>query len=215
MGITEAEREALYKTIYSRRDARGEFRPDSINEAVLQRILRAAHNAPSVGFMQPWDFIVVRDSRVRTKVKACFVKAHEEAAQLFEGEQRETGQSLKPGGILDAPVGPCIACDHTCTGPVAIGRPANPEMDRYSSVCAVQNFWLAARAENLGVGWVSIIHHDDMRDALGIPAHTTPVANLCIGKVDHFHEKHELGKAGWLPRLDLETLTHYDRWNGD
>ena len=86
------------------------------------------------------------------------------------------------------------------------------EMDLYSSVCAVQTLWLAARAENLGVGWVSIIHHDTLKEALNIPEHIVPIAYLCIGKVDYFHEKPELEKAGWLPRLPLEELVHYDKW---
>ena len=213
MKITDAEREAVYKTIFNRRDVRGEFMPDPVPEEVLKRILTAAHHAPSVGFLQPWDFIVVRDQEVKRRVKEGFEVAHREAADMFEGEQRETYKTLKLEGIMEAPVGICITCDRKRTGPVVIGRTANREMDLYSAVCAVQNLWLAARAENLGVGWVSIIHHKALRKALNIPAGIVPIAYLCVGYVSKFHEKPELEKAGWLPRLPLDSLIHYDGWS--
>ena len=95
---------------------------------------------------------------------------------------------------------------------MVIGRTANPEMDLYSSVCAVQNLWLAARAENLGVGWVSIIHHEALRSALGIPRQIVPIAYLCVGYVSQFHEKPELEKIGWLPRVAIDSVIHQDRW---
>lgn len=212
MTISEAEREALYKVLYSRRDVRGQFLPDAVPDEVVMRLLDAAHHAPSVGFMQPWDFIVVRDAAVRQRVKEGFEQAHAEAAAMFEGERRKQYRRFKLEGIMEAPVGICVTCDRTRSGEVVIGRTANPEMDLYSSVCAVQNLWLAARAENLGVGWVSIIHHDQMRQALSIPEHIIPVAYLCLGYVSFFHAFPELEQAGWLPRLDLETLVHRDSW---
>jgi 5,6-dimethylbenzimidazole synthase len=213
MHFSEVERSAVYDAIYHRRDVRGEFLPDPVPDAVVQRILAAGHHAPSVGFMQPWDFIVIRDLEVRQRIKLGFEVAHQEAAALFEGKRREMYQSLKLEGITDAPLGICVTCDQSRTGPVVIGRTANPEMDLYSSVCAVQNIWLAARAENLGVGWVSIIHHDALREALGIPLEIMPIAYLCVGYVSSFHEKPELEKVGWLPRASMESVIHYDRWN--
>ncbi|AOS83546.1 5,6-dimethylbenzimidazole synthase [Chlorobaculum limnaeum] len=212
MTISADERDALYKVIYSRRDVRGQFLADPVPEEVLRRVLDAAHHAPSVGFMQPWDFVVVRDFEVRKQIKAGFETAHAEAAAMFEGAKREQYRSFKLEGILEAPVGVCVTCDRTRSGEVVIGRTANPEMDLYSSVCAVQNLWLAARAENLGVGWVSIIHHDSVRQALGIPEHIVPVAWLCIGYVSFFHDTPELEQAGWLPRLALEELVHQEQW---
>lgn len=212
MTFSDAERAALYKAIHTRRDVRGEFLPDPIPDELLARILGAAHHAPSVGFMQPWDFIVVRDPAIKARIKEGFLVAHHEAAALFEGERRELYRSLKLEGITEAPLGICVTCDPSRHGPTVIGRTANPEMDLYSSVCAVQNLWLAARAENLGVGWVSIIHHDALREALGIPPDIVPIAYLCIGRVTRFHEKPELEEIGWLPRLGLDTLIHYDRW---
>ncbi|MBM3162509.1 MAG: 5,6-dimethylbenzimidazole synthase [Chlorobi bacterium] len=210
--ITEAEREALYKVMYSRRDVRGQFLPDPVPDDVVGRLLDAAHHAPSVGFMQPWDFIVVRDSAIRQEIKEGFEIAHREAAAMFPEEKRETYSAFKLEGIMEAPLGICVTCDRTRSGEVVIGRTANREMDLYSSVCAVQNLWLAARAENLGVGWVSIIHHDHVRRVLGIPEHIVPVAWLCVGYVRFFHETPELEQAGWLPRLELETLVHHETW---
>ncbi|WP_421862873.1 5,6-dimethylbenzimidazole synthase [Motiliproteus sp.] len=210
--ISESERDAFYKVLHNRRDVRREFKPDPIPQDVLMRVLEAAHHAPSVGFMQPWDFILVEDLAVREKIKAGFEVAHAEAAQMFDAERRETYRGLKLEGILESPLGICITCDRQRTGPTVIGRTANPEMDLYSAVCAVQNLWLAARAENLGVGWVSIIHHDTVRQALGIPDEIMPIAYLCIGYVSDFHEKPELEKAGWLPRADLQSLIHHDQW---
>ncbi len=210
--FSEVEREAVYKAIFSRRDVRRDFLPDPIPEPVLSRILGAAHHAPSVGFMQPWDFILVRDLGIRQRIKAAFEQAHAEAAAQFEGAQRETYRSLKLEGILEAPLGICVTCDRDRHGPVVIGRSQNPEMDLYSSVCAVQNLWLAARVEGLGVGWVSIIDHTALADLLGLPDHVQPVAYLCIGYVTFFRERPELEDAGWLDRTDLKTLIHHDRW---
>ena len=210
--ITAAERDGLYKTIYNRRDTRSEFLPDPVSDEVLQRILNAAHHAPSVGFMQPWDFIIIRDRGIRQQIKSAFESAHNEAANMFNDERREQYRSFKLEGIMEAPLGITITCDRNRTGKAVIGRTANREMDLYSSVCAVQNLWLAARAENLGVGWVSIIHHKTLKQILEIPKSIVPIAYLCIGHVSHFHEKPELEKAGWLPRLTIEELIHHDGW---
>ena len=210
--ITSCERDALYKVIYSRRDVRGQFVPESVPDDVLWRLLEAAHHAPSVGFMQPWDFIVVHDEETRNKVKEKFDIANAEAAAMFSGERREQYRSFKLEGITEAPLGICVTCDRKRTGDVVVGRTANPEMDLYSTVCAVQNLWLAARAENIGVGWVSIIHHDHVRDVLGIPTDVVPVAWLCVGYVSFFHETPELEQAGWLPRLDVREIVHYEKW---
>ncbi len=210
--FTHADRIGLYKTIFNRRDVRGQFKPDPVPDEVLSRILLAAHHAPSVGFMQPWDFVVVSDQEVKRAVHAGFLEAHAEAAEMFEGEKRETYCKLKLEGILEAPVNVCITCDRDRAGPVVIGRTADKAMDIYSSVCAVQNFWLAARAEGLGVGWVSIIRREVLREALGIPKRIVPIAYLCVGYVTHFYDKPELETAGWLPRLPLDALIHCDRW---
>ncbi|MDQ2079824.1 5,6-dimethylbenzimidazole synthase [Xanthobacteraceae bacterium Astr-EGSB] len=207
------EREAVYKCIFGRRDVRGQFLPDQVPDDVLARILRAAHHAPSVGFMQPWDFIVVRDSGIKRRLRDAFAVANEEAAAMFEDERQRAYRTLKLEGIVEAPVGVCITCDRNRSGPVVIGRTHQPEMDLYSAVCAVQNLWLAARAENIGVGWVSIIRPDDLRTALAIPPSIQPIAYLCVGYVSHFFPKPELEAAGWLPRIPLADAVRIDRWD--
>jgi 5,6-dimethylbenzimidazole synthase len=207
------EREAVYKCIFGRRDVRGQFLPDPVPDDVLARILRAAHHAPSVGFMQPWDFIVVRDAGIKRRLRDAFAAANEEAAAMFEDERQRTYRTLKLEGIVEAPVGICITCDRNRSGPVVIGRTHQPEMDLYSAVCAVQNLWLAARAENIGVGWVSIMRPDDLRAALAIPPSIQPIAYLCVGYVSHFLPKPELETAGWLSRIPLADAVRIDRWD--
>jgi 5,6-dimethylbenzimidazole synthase len=210
--FSAAERDAVYKCIFNRRDVRGQFLPDPIPDAVLARILNAAHHAPSVGFMQPWDFIVVRNAAIRQKVRDAFEAANIEAAGMFEDERQKAYRRLKLEGIVEAPIGICITCDRNRTGPVVLGRTHQADMDLYSAVCAVQNLWLAARVENIGVGWVSIIKHDDLRTALGIPQSIQPIAYLCVGYVAHFLQKPELETAGWLPRVPLSDAVWIDRW---
>jgi 5,6-dimethylbenzimidazole synthase len=210
--FSAAERDAVYRCIFNRRDVRGQFLPDPIPDAVLARILNAAHHAPSVGFMQPWDFIVVRNPAIRQKVRDAFEAANTEAAGMFEDERQKAYRRLKLEGIVEAPIGICITCDRSRTGPVVLGRTHQADMDLYSAVCAVQNLWLAARVENIGVGWVSIIKHDDLRTALGIPQSIQPIAYLCVGYVAHFLQKPELETSGWLPRVPLSDVVWIDRW---
>ena len=210
--FSSAERDAVYRCIFNRRDVRGQFLPNPVPDEVLARLLRAAHHAPSVGFMQPWDFVVVRDAVIKQKVRDAFQAAHLEAANMFPNEQQQIYRQLKLEGIVEAPIGICITCDRNRTGPVVIGRTHQPEMDLYSAVCAAQNLWLAARVENIGVGWVSILNHDDLRGALGIPAPIQPIAYLCVGYVSHFFRKPELETAGWLPRMPLSEVVSIDRW---
>lgn len=207
-----ADRAAVYDAIFSRRDVRGQFLPEPVDDEVLARILMAAHHAPSVGFMQPWNFLLVRSAAVKRRVRAVFAQANGEAAAMFPDGKRELYSQLKLQGILEAPVNLCITCDRSRSGPVVIGRTHMPTMDLYSSVCAVQNLWLAARAEGLGVGWVSIFHEKALQDALGIPHHIVPIAYLCIGRVSHFHDRPELEKAGWLPRLPVNELMYFEQW---
>jgi 5,6-dimethylbenzimidazole synthase len=211
--FTLDERVAVYRCIHTRRDVRGQFRPDPVPDEVLARLLEAAHHAPSVGFMQPWDFIVIRDAAVKRKVHAAFARAQAEATEMFEDEQRERYRRLKLEGILDAPVGICITCDRSRAGKVVLGRTHQPEMDLYSAVCAVENLWLAARAENLGVGWVSILDYNALREVLGIPPEIQPIAYLCVGSVTHFYAKPELEVAGWRQRLPLHDLVWFDGWH--
>ena len=207
-----AERDALYKIIESRRDVRGQFTSDPIDEKALRRILGAAHHAPSVGFMQPWNFILIRATETKKLVKEAFLKANNKAVPLFPEQKRELYASLKLEGILEAPLNICVTCDRERSGSVVIGRTSIPEMDIYSSVCAVQNLWLAARAENIGVGWVSIFDDKELRKILELPKHVVPVAYLCLGHVTHFFAQPELEQVGWLPRLELDSLIYNEHW---
>ena len=210
--LSQDERAAVYKCIYNRRDVRRRFVDRPLDDAVLARILDAAHHAPSVGFMQPWDFVVVRDPTVKETVFDAFRRANAEAAALFPDARRDAYLKLKLEGIRQAPVNLCVTCDRTRAGPVVLGRTHQPEMDVYSVVCAVQTLWLAARAENIGVGWVSILTYDDLRAALAIPPDIQPVAYLCLGHVDGFADRPELETAGWRERLPLTELVWFDRW---
>lgn len=207
------ERHGLYKTLFNRRDVRGQFKADPIPDEVLSRVLYAAHHAPSVGFMQPSNFMVIRDHEKKRQVHDLFNIAHKEAAEMFPQEKRETYRALKLEGIMESPLNICITCDRDSAGPTVIGRTHIKTMDLYSSVCAVQNFWLAARAEGLGVGWVSILDQEKLQALLEIPRRVIPIAYLCVGYVEHFYRKPELETAGWLPRRPLEELIHFERWN--
>jgi 5,6-dimethylbenzimidazole synthase len=212
--FSEEERAGLYRAIFERRDIR-RFRPDPLPAPALARILEAAHHAPSVGFMQPWDFVLIRDHELRQQVHAAFHRANAEALERFEGQRRQLYASLKLEGILEAPLNVCVTCDRERFGPVVLGRTCQPDMDLYSAVCAVQNLWLAARAEGIGVGWVSILHADELGRLLGLPPRVVPVAYLCVGYADEFPPEPELQTVGWLPRLPLARVLRYERWSGE
>lgn len=203
-----SERQALYDIINARRDVRNEFRPEQIDPAALRRILAAAHAAPSVGFMQPWDFHLIRDPGRRAAIHAAFLSANAEAAEMFEEDRKALYRSLKLEGIRTAPLNICVTCDRSRGGKVVLGRTHDSNMDLYSTACAVQNLWLAARAEGVGIGWVSIFRPDDLRSLLGIPDHVEIVAYLCAGYVDELHSKPELEVRGWRRRLTLESVIH-------
>jgi 5,6-dimethylbenzimidazole synthase len=209
--FSQAEREAVYRAIVERRDCR-HFLPDPLPDDLIARLLSAAHHAPSVGFMQPWNFVLVRSVEVRRRIRDAFARANARAAEQFEGTRAEMYRSLKLEGIVETPLNLCVTCDRSRHGPVVLGRTAQPEMDLYSTVCAVENLWLAARAEGVGVGWVSIIDPDDLRAILGIPEAIVPVAYLCLGRVPEFPPAPELQRLGWLDRIDLAPLVFEDRW---
>ncbi len=211
----EKSRAGLYQAIYMRRDIRSQFIDRPICPAVLARILDAAHHAPSVGFMQPWNFILIRDVETRKAVHAAFECANTEAALMFPEGKRERYRNFKLEGILESSLNVCVTCDRSRSGPVVIGRTANRVMDLFSSVCAVQNLWLAACAEGIGVGWVSIVHNQDLKTILKLPRDVVPIAYLCLGYVTHFPAKPELEEAGWLPRLALEKLVFEGGWGNE
>ncbi|KSV65918.1 cob(II)yrinic acid a,c-diamide reductase [Sinorhizobium sp. GL2] len=206
------EREAVYRAISTRRDVRDEFLPAPLPDDLILRLLAAAHSAPSVGFMQPWNFVLVRAEETRERVWQAFRRANDEAALMFEAEQQAKYRALKLEGIRKAPLSICVTCDRTRGGAVVLGRTHNPQMDVYSTVCAVQNLWLAARVEGVGVGWVSIFHEAEIKAILGIPDHIEIVAWLCLGYVDRLYQQPELAVKGWRQRLPLDELVFEDGW---
>jgi 5,6-dimethylbenzimidazole synthase len=210
--FSEDEKKGLYKAIYLRRDVRSHFLARAIPDVVLRRLLDAAHHAGSVGFMQPWSFLVIRSDEVKKKVKNLFDQANREAAKVFEGERKDVYSRLKLEGLLESPINLCVTCDPTRNGPHVLGRHTIRETDVYSTCCAVQNLWLAARVEGIGVGWVSILDPDLLKQVLNIPSYVIPVAYLCVGYVSEFLPRPELEAAGWLPRASLDELIFYERW---
>ncbi len=212
--FSQEKKQGLYEAIYKRRDVR-HFISRPVAPEVLGRVLDAAHHAGSVGFMQPWNFLVIDDENVKKKVARNFKKASDEASEKFSGEKQELYKSLKLEGITEASVNICITCDSKRFGPNVLGRDTIKETDLFSTCCAVQNFWLAARAEGLAVGWVSILSQKQLKKDLGIPEHVFPVAYLCLGHTEEFYEKPMLESAGWANRLPLRDLIFYNKWEGD
>ena len=211
--FTKEEKDGLYKAIFSRRDVRSYFTSRPIDEEILTRILKAAHHAPSVGFSQPWNFILIKDNETKKKIKESFEQEKKLSEDMIEEPRRSKYVSFKLEGILDAPVNVCVTYDPTKFGPFIIGRTSIPETGIYSVCCAVQNLWLAARTEGIGVGWVSIISNDVLKKVLNLPDHVTPIAYLCLGYVEKFAEKPDLQTAKWLPRLDLKDVIYYEKWD--
>ena len=211
--ISQQERDDFYKVLYGRRDVRSEFLPDPVADDVLERILQAAHHAPSVGLSQPWNFIVLHDQLIKQSIHDLHQQANAEAAEMFTEKRQNDYRQIKLAGILDAPINICITCDRERGGSVVLGKTHQPEMDIYSTVCAVQNLQLAARAENIGVGWVSIMDKQRLKTLLKIPKRIEVVAYLCIGHVSHFYDEPELQVKGWKNRTDLANLVSIDQWN--
>jgi 5,6-dimethylbenzimidazole synthase len=210
MAFSESDRAAVYRAIGTRRDVRRGFVDRLLPEELLQRLLAAAHSAPSVGLMQPSRFIVIRDVATRTAAHDIFKDATRTAAATYQGEQGDHYATLKLEGILEAPQNLCIVCDTQNERGHKLGRHTMPETAAYSTVCAVQNLWLAARAEGIGVGWVSILDPVRLRSLLRIPDHILLVAYLCLGYVDRFATEPELERSGWEKRIPLRTAVCYD-----
>jgi 5,6-dimethylbenzimidazole synthase len=210
--FTDEEKKGLYKAIYSRRDVRSHFTSRSIENDVLARILNAAHHAPSVGFSQPWNFILIKEMLTKKKIKDSFEEEKNRSSKLIEEPKRSKYLSFKLEGILESPINLCVTYDPSKFGPFVIGRTSIPEAGLYSVCCAIQNLWLAARTEGVGLGWVSILSNDTLKEVLELPEHIVPIAYLCLGYVDEFAQKPDLETAGWLPRLDLKDVVYFEKW---
>jgi 5,6-dimethylbenzimidazole synthase len=202
----------LYETIFRRRDVRGQFSGAPLDEEILTRVLSAAHAAPSVGLSQPWDFVVVRDLDLRQQFRAHVLAQREEFAASLPGELAHTFAGIKIEGILEASCGIVVTYDPSRGAPHVLGRHAIADAGLYSVCLAIENLWLAATAEGLGVGWVSFYEEAWLAALLDIPEGIRPVAWLCAGPVTHLERHPDLEKAGWRERLSLAEVCHQDRW---
>ncbi|MEE1836965.1 nicotinate-nucleotide--dimethylbenzimidazole phosphoribosyltransferase [Streptomyces sp. SP17KL33] len=208
----DAEREAVLKVMRERRDIRNGFRDDPIPHDVLLRVLEAAHTAPSVGHSQPWDFVVIRSAETRRTMHELAQRQREAYAKSLPKGRAKQFKELKIEAILDTPVNIVVTADPTRGGRHTLGRHTQPQMAPYSSALAVENLWLAARAEGLGVGWVSFFDEREMVRTLGLPEHLEVVAYLCVGYVDEFPEEPELMQAGWAKRRPLSWVVHEETY---
>lgn len=204
-----AELDAVYRVIADRRDMR-HFRRDPVDPDVLQRLLAAAHCAPSVGYMQPWRFIRVVDRALRATIRAD-VDAERERTAAALGERRDEFMRLKVEGIEECGELLVVALTDGRERHV-FGRRTMPEMDLASAACAIQNLWLAARAEGLGMGWVSLFEPETLATRLNMPEGARPIAILCLGHVDAFYDRPMLAEQGWAERLPLDTMVGIDGW---
>jgi 5,6-dimethylbenzimidazole synthase len=210
--FSEQEREAVYRVMRARRDIR-QFLPRPVPDAVLRRILEMAHLAPSVGFMQPWNFLLLFSAEVRRQVKALFEEANaRELARIEDPGRRELYPKLKLEGILEAALNVAVTCDGRRDAPFVLGRAPMPQTDVYSTCLAVQNLWLAARAEGVGVGWVSILDRAAVEQLLGLPPGVQLVAYLCVGYPTEFRPRPMLEEVGWKNRQPLADLIFQDQW---
>ncbi|QGR18733.1 5,6-dimethylbenzimidazole synthase [Stygiolobus azoricus] len=201
----------LYEAIKKRRDVRSYYIKDKpIPDHVLAKILLAAHYAPSVGFSQPWNFIVIKDIETRKRIKELVEVERERFRNLLPEDRKKIFDKIKIEAILDTPINLAVTCDPTRFAPYVLGRMTMPELCQYSTVLAIENLWLAATAEGIGVGWVSFFKKEDVKRILSIPEHVDLVAYLTLGYVEKFPERPELEEKGWLNRLPLEELVYID-----
>jgi nicotinate-nucleotide--dimethylbenzimidazole phosphoribosyltransferase len=211
-GYDDAERDAVLRVMRERRDIRNGFRGDPIPHEVLLRVLEAAHTAPSVGHSQPWDFVVIRSADTRRSMHELAMRQRDAYAKSLPKGRAKQFKELKIEAILDTPVNIVVTADPTRGGRHTLGRHTQPQMAPYSSALAVENLWLAARAEGLGVGWVSFFDEREMVRALGLPEHLEVVAYLCVGYVDEFPAEPELMQAGWSKRRPLSWVVHEETY---
>ncbi|MEU8579919.1 nicotinate-nucleotide--dimethylbenzimidazole phosphoribosyltransferase [Streptomyces abikoensis] len=211
-GYADAERAAVHRVMRERRDIRKGFRRDPVPPEVLLRVLEAAHTAPSVGHSQPWDFVVIRSAETRKAMHELVARQREAYAKSLPKARAKQFKELKIEAILDTPVNIVVTADPTRGGRHTLGRHTQPQMAPYSSALAVENLWLAARAEGLGVGWVSFFDEREMVRALGLPEHLEVVAYLCVGYVDEFPDEPELLQAGWSKRRPLSWVVHEEEY---
>lgn len=202
----------LYDAIYRRRDVRAEFTGEDVPDSSLGRVLDAAHAAPSVGHSQPWDFVVVRDPATRRRFQEHVRAERDVFAAGLEGDRAETFARIKVEGVLESALGIVVTYDPDRGGPQVLGRHAIADAGLYSTCLAIENLWLAATVEGLGVGWVSFYREEFLQQLLGIPARIRPVAWLCVGPVARLQEVPDLERHGWRARRPVREAIHLERY---
>lgn len=210
--FSDAERESIHKVMRGRRDIR-RFQSTPIPDEILRRILEMAHLAPSVGFMQPWNFLLISSVEIRQQVKLLFEEVNaRELSRIDDAQRRELYAQLKLEGIREAPLNVAVTCDHRRDAPFVLGRAPMPQTDLFSTCLAIQNLWLAARAEGVGVGWVSILDEQRLGQLLHLPPGVQIVAYLCVGYPTEFRSRPMLEEVGWKLRQPLGDLVFQDQW---
>ena len=202
----------LYDVIQRRRDVRAEFTGEPVPDDVLERVLGAAHAAPSVGHTQPWDFVLVRHPDTLGRFQAHVAHEREVFAASLSGERAETFARIKVEGVVESGLGVVVTYDAARGGPAVLGRHAIADAGLYSSVLAIENLWLAATAEGLGVGWVSFYREEFLASLLGVPDPIRPIAWLCLGRVTRLQDRPDLERHGWATKRPLAEAVHHERY---
>jgi len=202
--------EALHEVIAARRDVR-RYRPDPVPHDALERVLTAAHRAPSVGHSQPWRFVVVRDATIRDRAALLADRERLRQAKRLEPDAARRLLDLQLEGIREAPLGIVVCCDRRAPAAGVLGRATFPDADLWSCACAIQNLWLAARAEGLGLGWVTLFRPEELAGPVGLPEGVLTLGWLCLGWPDERPPEPGLVRAGWSRRLPLADVILHDR----
>jgi 5,6-dimethylbenzimidazole synthase len=203
----------LYEVIHRRRDVRAEFNGAPVDPVVLERLLDAAHCAPSVGLTQPWDFVLVTDDEIRRSFWRHVQHERAAFADSLEGEAAERFAGIKIDGILEASLSLAVTYDPARGAPNVLGRHAIADAGLYSVCLAIENLWLACTAEGWGMGWVSFYREEYLHELLGIPAPIRPVAWLCLGPVGALQTTPDLERHGWRTRAPLAGVLHAEHWD--
>ena len=202
----------VYEAIKKRRDVRSWFSDKHIDNSTLGRILKAGNYAPSVGLSQPWNYILISDIETRKKIKAVVEEKRMDFYDLLPDEKKIKFRNIKIEGILESDLNMAVTCDVSRKGPDILGRATMPEMSEYSVVLSIENMWLAARAEGIGMGWISFIDPDRVKKILGIPESIKLVGYLAVGYLSEDHDIPELEEKKWEKRLDVSNFVYMDKW---
>lgn len=208
----EAPSVDFYDVVHRRRDVRGQFTGEPIPEGRLERILEAGHAAPSVGLTQPWDFVLVTDEALRRSFFDHVQEERDTFARSLPADEAERFASIKIDGILEATLSVVVTYDPSRGAPHVLGRHAIADAGLYSVCLAIENIWLAATAEGMGMGWVSFYREEFLANLVGLPQTLRPVAWLCVGPVTHLEVAPDLERHGWRTRLPLSATVHHERW---